>query len=301
MKNSDDINFAQYLPNDLIIKLTREIWSTLTEEHKLNIAQTIVDIFLNVIGIPNNIKISFAEFDNDEINGIFDRNTNQLSLNKHFFISGYKKFSENDIVYYNDANVYFYHIIMHELKHVEQAYLMQYPELNPERANKLMINNTKIKYRYMYIVNSDLYNIQISEREAFKFERVQQKYLSDIASKILSADIVFRDFEFEAHILKENYTSTLQRIKKDYQTNTPFEDLDNIMDAIINNKSYDNLNQIMLQDVLNLTKVKRKFLPFFNQAHEVSIECNEIEYDVESIGCNKCMIIDKNNDWSNGR
>lgn len=220
-------------------KLKQKNWDRLRKSQKIDLLTDITKNFAEFYHMDINIDIFFIKLlpITGEAGGCSDFNSNHIMLNdtyfnkKYVFVGSYFKKKTYE---YTSINIY--HVLMHELRHFYQIWVMKHPEINPEFAEKVKNNMYNDKYRtnYINIFCHDAYLWQFVEREAISFELKQideHIKLLDPNDDKEEIDILLKEKDNMNKIITDAY----KRLQGQLRVDCPIDYIDAAMKAIVKN------------------------------------------------------------------
>lgn len=239
--------------------------------------------------IPNLCTVKVQKLHSPSKKGEFDPETNTLYIEHELSVNKLRVpyyYNGNPVTNYT-SNIDSMEVFLHELRHAMQHYERTHQISNPQVPIITAINyesgQNEFHYAYFSITNSPahdtLYYIQPTERDAFLFAEqtvddfinaMNQKYPEDLAFRKYKKYSPFQDAINNAIIY--------------FDTQTPFEDIDNIVRHINGIEPSKPLNKEMWQAVQDSQKKEPKgrfFGRFFdeeiNHTHEEELDLIEEE------------------------
>ena len=295
----------KYTEENLLEYLKRfqiDAWKSLSIKEKEYTMQWIVDYMAAQIGLPSLCNVKIEELDNTVESGFFEHNTHNLYIEKELAEDCLKPPyhtkrtpDRNHIL----ATKEIIETLMHEFRHAYQQYV--YEHANEIEATKywfmVCLNREHEEnnlYKSYFQLNTDkgpiylessflLYSIQPQERDAYLFSC---KASESINNKI--HELFPEDESFDRHYSFCKFEDRVEDAKRLFQTDTPFEDIDDIICYINGIEPSKPLNQIMWKAVQETQKqgqthekenlVNKIFNKFKNNNHCLS-DINELNRD----------------------
>lgn len=236
----------------------QDVWDNLTIKEKEDLLQWVVDYEAFLLGWPSICSVKIEKLSGGTKIGEYDSKNNIIKIEKELAIDGLKPpYHMNNIKNYHlTRELETYGALMHEFRHAIQNYIKRHPSRN-EKYRQLMIynsDNANAKNLKMYFninVKSQakkdasiiLYKIQPSERDAFMYrDKKMDEFLKEIHELFPEKypSWSFNDSDFQ---------QSVKEAKIRYETESPFEDIDNII-KVLNGESLElSLNEQMINDI----------------------------------------------------
>ena len=280
---------------ELFVKFPINEWNSCKDANELTaMFQTIADSLSKLYygeNTPSFCTIEICKLNSPTKKGEFDPNTNRLLLEYELFVNKLK------IPYYSQSGAPIEHyvsnkecldVFLHEYRHAMQHYERTHETNKHFISDAALLNfehnqnkNLNAYFRMTQSRVSDiLYHLQPAERDAFIYAQSTLNDLVNEMAKLYSEDLTFK-----------NYSSTSQfdinvKISCDvFNTQTPFEDIDDIIRHINGIEPSKPLNEEMWQAVQDSQKKepKGRFLGRFfdeesNYINEEELGVSEEEY-----------------------
>lgn len=259
-----------------ISKFNSQSWFTLNESEKEPLLQWLVDYKAHQLGLPSLCQVKLSDFKDGKVRGKFDRKTHILHMSNDLVIKSITPSVGVGAMRHNPlSHKETYETLMHEFWHAVQQYVIENPgKYTVEHADMLLMNienstNKKLRNQFIVTRNKDailsnssylLYAIQPVERYAFMYAENETKLFNDDMHMMYPNDLAFiRYYPFS------NFEKIINDAKITFNTQTPFDDVDNVIRYINGEIQKSNVNQLMLQVV---EKTQKKPL--------INIEINDI-------------------------
>ena len=242
---------------DLFDVFQKDIWDKEQNVVQLEAAlQNIADVIATEYGMTSPIcSVKIANLNDPRKKGEFDYNTQELKIEKFLAVDKLKPpyYADGQPVQNVVSNRETLEILIHELRHAMQEYYRNNPSLHHDTEYIELISlNLEHKQNYKYSayfensggVSALLYNLQPVERDAFAFAEVickdvvhymRERYPEDLSFAINSGFSRYQDFVDDAKII--------------FNTETPLQDIDNVIRHINNRAVHAPLNSQMWKAV----------------------------------------------------
>ena len=276
------VAYLEYLKNMQI-----DNWKQLSLAQKEKTLQYIVDYNANLLGLPSICHVRIANMKDDSKKGMFDKTTDILTINRKLAVDclkpPYRKNKDDHILATKDI----YETLMHEFEHALQkhainiikqyGYDMSVFELNYNNGNHTSVNSTFIinrKNKDAEFLSSLLYHIQPIERDAFAYANKKCVEFNNDMRELFPQDLSFAySYPFSS------FDTSVKMASVQFQTETLFEDIDDIIRVINGIEPNKEINQTMYDAVIK-TQSKdfvQKIIDKFNYEELVSDEQQDIE------------------------
>lgn len=233
-------------------------WERLRKRHKIKILEEVIKNFTDYYKMEWDIQVLFVKFP-----PIFGKAEGYSNFNKGLIVLNDNYFNHN-FVYQNSyfkkekykyTTINLYHILMHELRHFYQIWVMKHPQINPELAQKVKNNFYRNEYRdnYINIFNTDAYMCQFVERDAIEYELKQ----IDNYIKLLKNDEELNELLAKKEFIIKRNDTAYQNLQQFFNIDNPIPYIDESMSIIAN-------KQITCEDIYpNDTELHQKLNQLF--------------------------------------
>ena len=254
------VTFTKENYYEQIKKFKMETWRSLSLSEKEKLMQWIVDYKAAQFGLPSLCTVKIKNIKDGAHGGKFFHKTHELYIEKRLaeelLKPPYNKKHSNVL-----ANKETFEVLMHEFCHALQQYVIEHPELYGEHEYYQLLvmnredkqNNKLFAYFSLYCgddpekreLSSLLYTLQLSERDAMKFADDESKDFNVIMHTFFPDDPAFHFHDSFSQFYKR-----VEEAKDEFNTNHPFEDIDDIIRNINGVPTLNPLNKIMCQAVI---------------------------------------------------
>ena len=269
---------------------TNKLWNDFTNVDDIEkTLQSIINKIAESFNFPDvSCQIKIKSFKDPKTKGLFDSKTKTLFLEHDLFVKKLKS-----PYYYNDrpiintlANKECFEVLMHEFCHALQDYYTEQQLF--DKQNILILNKERSQNKEYYAYfninvknpkSALLYILQPLERDAFLFA-------DDLSNKFNNVMRVLfpHDLSFSQHDRFSDFWFNTKLAEKVFNTQTPFDDIDDIIRHINGIEPLKPLNEEMWKAVQDSQKkeLKGRFLGRFfdeeiNHTHEEELDLIEEE------------------------
>lgn len=288
------LEFTEINYIEQIKKFQIDRWRMLSLKEKEDVMQWIVDYKANEFGLPSICNIKIIELNGGRQNGEFVHKTHAINIEKELAVDLLKPpYHQKEKIVHQLANKEIFEILMHEFAHAMQQYVVENPKIyeNDEFYQKLMLNrdlgqNSDLKayftlsseknFRKQQIC-SLLYRLQFSERQAFEFADQECKKFNETMKLLFPEDLAFA-----YHDSFSQFSKSIEEAKYEFNTDTPYEDIDDIIRVINYLEPLKPLNQEMWQAVIETQQqekenVLKKLLGRFTAEKDNETEIEDLQ------------------------
>lgn len=248
MRNYNIATYFGHLKNMQI-----DNWRRLSLAQKEETLQYIVDYKAHQLGLPSICKVVIRNLNDSSKKGIFNKKTDELIINSKLAIdclSTPYRTIDNHVL----ANKDVFEVLMHEFEHALQKHAIEIISNHGFDMSVFKLNyhdGNDSKLHSLFCVNKSdielstlLYKLQPVERDAFMFAKKECESFNQNMHNLFPNDLAF-EYNDDFSMFEDSIDEAINK----FQTQTPFEDIDDIIRHINGIEPLKPLNQKMWEAV----------------------------------------------------